>query len=389
MNKEFSRISIKLFRIFIFIFFISSFLNACKKNEPDENQTVTLPSNLEVTISLDSNNFGFVGIRASANNANFYTFRFVENEIENIEQSNNGEASYTFKTAGVYTITIRAHALDDKYVEKVEIVEIISNVPVRIPGAPPVIGYSTPLSYPNYTLVWQDEFDGTALSSANWKYEIGTGSNGWGNSELQYYTDANTKVENGVLTIIAKKQIYNSSQYTSSRISSYGLQSFKYGRIDIRAALPFGQGIWPALWMLGDDFTNIGWPQCGEIDIMEMVGGESSERKGDNIAHGTVHWADANDSHAELSGYKKISNGILYDEYHVFSIIWDKDGITWYIDDQSFHSIDIRDGQFEEFRQSQFFIFNVAVGGKWPGNPNSTTTFPQQLHVDYVRVFQK
>ena len=252
-----------------------------------------------------------------------------------------------------------------------------------------MIGYSTPLSYPNYTLVWQDEFDGTTLSSANWKYEIGTGSNGWGNSELQYYTDANTKVENGVLTIIAKKQIYNSSQYTSSRISSYGLQSFKYGRIDIRAALPFGQGIWPALWMLGDDFTNIGWPQCGEIDIMEMVGGESSEKKGDNIAHGTVHWAAANDSHAELSGYKKISNGILYDEYHVFSIIWDKDGITWYIDDQSFHSIDIRDGQFEEFRQSQFFIFNVAVGGKWPGNPNSTTTFPQQLHVDYVRVFQK
>jgi len=388
MKKEIPRFS-KYLNLVVIVLCTVLMINACKKDEPDENQAVTLPSNLVVSVSQDTSNFGFVSVKANANNANFYTIRFTENDNEMIDQSNNGEASYTFKSAGSYSIIIRAHVLDNQYIEKIENVAIVSNVPPRVIGESPTAGYSSPLSYPNYTLVWQDEFEGTSLLSTNWKHEIGTGNNGWGNSELQYYKEENTKVENGVLTITAEKQIFNSSSYTSSRISSQGLQSFKYGRIDIRAAAPYGQGIWPALWMLGENFPTTGWPQCGEIDIMEMVGGESTSVRGDNVTHGTVHWADANNTHAEFNGNKKISNGILYDNFHVFSIIWDMNGITWYIDDQSFHAIDTKDNQFDEFREKYFFIFNVAVGGKWPGGPNPNTTFPQYLHVDYVRVFQK
>lgn len=388
MKKEISRFN-KYFKFLSIVLCTALIINACKKVEPDENQAVVLPSNLIVSVNQDTSNLGFVSVKANANNANFYTIRFTENDNEVIDQSNNGEASYTFKSAGSYSIIIRAHVLDDQYIEKIENVSIVSNVPPRIIGEAPIAGYSTPLSYSNYTLVWQDEFEGTSLLSTNWKHEIGTGNNGWGNSELQYYKEENTKVENGVLTITAEKQIFNSSSYTSSRISSQGLQSFKYGRIDIRASAPYGQGIWPALWMLGENFPTTGWPQCGEIDVMEMVGGESTAVRGDNVTHGTVHWADASNTHAEFNGNKKITSGILYDNFHVFSIIWDMNGITWYIDDQSFHAIDTKDSQFDEFREKYFFIFNVAVGGKWPGSPNPNTTFPQYLHVDYVRVFQK
>lgn len=242
-------------------------------------------------------------------------------------------------------------------------------------------GYTTPLTYPNLTLVWHDEFDGSSLNESDWNYE--TGNSGWGNNELQYYRSGtnNATVENGKLVIEARQEGFGGANYTSARITTEGKQSFQYGRIDIRAQLPQGQGIWPALWMLGGNFRSVGWPMCGEIDIMELVGHEPS------TVHGTAHW-DNSGSHAQFGGSTTLSSGTFSDEFHVFSVIWNGNSIQWYLDDMLYHTLDITPSALSEFRDDFFFIFNIAVGGNWPGNPDATTTFPQRMYVDYVRVFQ-
>jgi beta-glucanase (GH16 family) len=238
-------------------------------------------------------------------------------------------------------------------------------------------GYETPLTYLGYTLMYSDEFDGTSLNTANWNYE--TGNHGWGNNELQNYQAGsnNITVNNGKLVIEAREE---NGGYTSARITTQGKKSFKYGRIDIRARLPFGQGIWPALWMLGDNINTVSWPACGEIDIMEMVGHQA------NTTHGTVHWD--NNGHAYQGGSTSISSGILADEFHVYTIIWDANQIKWLLDDVQFYNQAITASEMSEFHNNFFFIMNVAVGGNWPGYPDATTTFPQRMIVDYVRVFQ-
>lgn len=363
-------------------------LNSCKKKEEEEN-TVTLPSGLTAIVTQDTASPGLVNVKATASNANYYSITFTEGGVSKREETSNGEASYTYSSSGTYSIVINAYAVADQSIT------ITESVVVSIPGpyiptpkdGPPAKGYTTPTSYAGYTLVWQDEFEGNSLSTTNWNYEIGIGNNGWGNNELQYYKQENVTVSDGILTIEAKKELFNTSQYTSSRITTSGKQSFQYGRIDIRAALPFGQGMWPALWMLGDPFTTVGWPKCGEIDIMEMVGGTVGNI-GDNTVLGTAHWDD-NGTHAEFGGTKKLTSGILADEFHVYSIIWNAQGINWYLDDQLYHSLDITAPGLSEFHEKFFFIFNVAVGGKLPGDPNSSTVFPQKMFVDYVRVFQK
>lgn len=240
-------------------------------------------------------------------------------------------------------------------------------------------GYSTPNSYTGYTLVWSDEFDGASVNMNDWTFE--TGANGWGNNELQNYTNGGNVYQSlGKLVIEARQESGNA--YTSTRMITQGKQSFKYGRVDIRAKLPQGQGLWPALWMLGDNFSTTGWPSCGEIDIMELVGHQP------NRTYGTVHWADGSSNHAEFGGNTSLSSGVFADEYHVFSIIWNSQSIRWYLDDTLFHTIDITGATLSEFHEKFFFIFNVAVGGNWPGDPDGTATFPQRMIVDYVRVFQ-
>lgn len=247
----------------------------------------------------------------------------------------------------------------------------------------PSSGFTSPTSYAGKTLVWQDDFTSSSLNLSDWTYEIGTGSNGWGNNELQYYTNQNTFTQDGHLVIAAKAQSLNGSNYTSSRIVTQNKQDFQYGRVDIRAALPEGQGIWPALWMLGSNFRSVGWPASGEIDIMEMIGGNGRE----NTVHGTVHWQN-DGQHAMYGGSRTLASGTYNDSFHVFSIEWTASSITWYVDNVQYHVIDITPAQLSEFRNSFFFIFNVAVGGNWPGAPNSSTSFPQYLIVDYVRVFR-
>ncbi len=264
-------------------------------------------------------------------------------------------------------------------VSALSVVGTIRNDDSSVPGSDD--GYTTPESYAGYTLVWQDEFKGTTIDPANWVHE--TGPN-WFNNELQNYTDrpVNSFIANGKLVIEAKKENLEGREYTSARMKTAGLHEFKYGRIDIRAKLPFGQGIWPALWMLGNNIDAVGWPKCGEIDIMELIGKQPS------TLYGTIHW-DNNGSHADYGGSTNLTNGIFADEFHVFTIIWDNQQIKWLLDDVQFHAVDITPAGLSEFHNDFFLIFNVAVGGDWPGNPDATTVFPQQMQVDYVRVFQE
>jgi beta-glucanase (GH16 family) len=249
----------------------------------------------------------------------------------------------------------------------------------------PTKGYSTPATYANLKLLWADEFNGTSLNESFWNYEIGN-NNGWGNNELQYYKKENTSVKDGYLIIQAKSENFSGQNYTSSRLTTQNKFNFKYGRIDIRAALPKGQGIWPALWMLGKNIPQVNWPKCGEIDIMEMVGG-SSGNGSDKTTYGTAHW-DNNGSHAQYGGNTKLASGVFNDEFHVFSIVWDAKKIAWLLDDIQFHVIDTTPSGLSEFQEEYFLLVNLAVGGDWPGKPDGTTVLPQQLVVDYIRVFQ-
>ena len=246
----------------------------------------------------------------------------------------------------------------------------------------PLGGYETPTSYPGYTLAWNDEFSGAALNTSDWTYE--TGGGGWGNNEWQYYRAENTSVANGYLTIEARQENFGGRNYTSSRLITKDKQSFRYGRIDIRAVMPEGQGIWPALWMLGSNISTVGWPRSGEIDIMEMVGGSGRE----DTVHGTGHW-DNNGSNASYGGDYTLNSGTFADEFHVFTIEWDSSVIRWFVDDVQYHALSITSAGLSEFREEFFFIFNIAVGGNWPGYPDGSTSFPQRMLVDYVRVFEK
>lgn len=242
----------------------------------------------------------------------------------------------------------------------------------------PEDGYITPENYAGWTRIWEDEFNGTQIDPNNWTHELG--DHGWGNNELQNYTNNpdNSYISDGKLIIEAKK---SGNNYTSARMITANKFDFQYGRVDIRAKLPKGQGIWPALWMLGSKFFDIGWPQCGEIDIMEIVGHEP------NKLHGTIHWEQ--NGHASFGGSTQLATGDFSDEFHVFSIIWDGQSIDWYLDDEFYHTADVTPAALSEFHDKFFFIFNVAVGGNWPGYPDASTEFPQQMIVDYIRVFQQ
>lgn len=244
-------------------------------------------------------------------------------------------------------------------------------------------GYSTPLNYPGYTLVWSDEFTGNTLNTNDWNYEIGNGSAGWGNNELEYYTN-NTKnvfVSNGNLIIEARKESISGFNFTSARLTTQNKKQFQYGRIDIRAKLPKGKGVWPALWMLGSNINSVPWPGCGEIDIMELLGHEP------NKVYSTMHYGIA--AHGSKGNSFSLSSGSFYDQFHVFSMIWEADKIQVFVDDIPELVVNKSEiGSDYPFNAPFFFIMNVAVGGNWPGSPDNTTVFPQRMIVDYVRVFQ-
>ena len=368
--------ALRIFLPSLFLLFIS-----CEDNEPSGS---TVPANLSVSVAVAEDGTGTVDISATADNTVEYRFYMGDAlDAEPIVQT-NGKLSYTYKSTGVYVVETRAYGSSGKFIRSENRLSVIVEN-----GTEPDDGYSTPPAYDGMTLIWSDEFSSANLDETYWTFEEGTGNNGWGNNELQYYRKENTSLSNGYLTIEARKEAFSGSEYTSSRMVTMNKFSFKYGRVDIRAKLPKGQGLWPALWMLGSNFQSAGWPSCGEIDIMEMVGGANTANppRGDNKVHGTTHW-DNNGSKADIGSHFTLSEGSFNDKFHVFTLEWTANELKWYVDDQLYFTDDITDGNKSEFRSNFFFIFNVAVGGIWPGSPNETTVFPQQMVVDYVRVFQ-
>jgi beta-glucanase (GH16 family) len=253
----------------------------------------------------------------------------------------------------------------------------------------PKTGYISPDTYTGFTKVWEENFQGTNLNTAVWNYELGDGCPGncnWGNNELQFYQEKNAQLSDGYLIIEGKKETIGGKNYTSSRLTTQRKKSFKYGRIDIRAAVPEGKGYWPALWMLGDNIPQVSWPACGEIDIMEASGDKI------NRVVGTAHFGATLAQHRFRTGATFSSGEYDFNtSFNVFSIIWEENKIQWLVNNVVYHQITPSDlnGQPYPFNQPFFFIINLAIGGNFPGSPDARTVFPRWFVVDYIKVFQK
>ena len=236
-------------------------------------------------------------------------------------------------------------------------------------------------------ITMQDEFDTDGAPNSNiWDYDIGTRGDGWGNNELQYYTDRpkNVTVQNGYLLITAIQEDFEGSSYTSARILSKDKFEQQYGRFEARIKTPYGQGMWPAFWMLGANSDEVIWPACGEIDIMEVRGQEPT------ILFGSVHGPGYSAGEAITKRYDLLDERVDSD-FHIYGIEWGPDYVNFYIDDVLYNQItpsDLPDQNNWVFDQPFYIIINLAVGGSFVGPPNEETEFPQTLLVDYVRAYK-
>jgi beta-glucanase (GH16 family) len=246
-----------------------------------------------------------------------------------------------------------------------------------------------------YTLVWSDEFssaNGSAPDSSKWTYDLGGG--GWGNQELESYTSRpqNVQIQNGNLVITAIQESYTGADgiarnYTSARLKTQNLFTQAFGRFEARIKIPKGQGIWPAFWTLGNDITQKGWPKCGEIDIMENIGREPG------INHGSLHGPSSTAPTSDLTSTFSLPAGQnLSDDFHIYAIEWEPGTVRFYVDSNNYATFTQSQwpagGQWV-FDHPFFILLNVAVGGNWPGKPDATTQFPEQMLVAYVRVYSK
>ena len=247
-------------------------------------------------------------------------------------------------------------------------------------------------------LAFRDEFTGPAGSTMDptkWSSEIG--GNGWGNQELEYYTNTTDNAYldgEGSLVIKAIKLNppltltcwYGPCQYTSARLITKGKFDLKYGRFEARIKIPRGQGVWPAFWMLGTNIDTVSWPTCGEIDIMENIGREPS------TIHGTVHGPGYSGANGIGAPFTLANNSVFADGFHVFAVEWSGNEIHWYVDGSEYETVrpqNLPNGAQWVFDHPFFIILNFAVGGSWPGNPDASTNFPQTMLVDYVRVYRR
>lgn len=326
----------------------------------DEGTVVIAPSNLVVSAAVvgasaqspGGDGSGVVNINISATNATSYKISLGDGNVQNATSGNN---SYTYKTAGTFNYLVNVTAYNGSN-------SITSVVTITVSVA------TTP--------IWSDEFNTNgAPNPTKWGYDIGAG--GWGNNESQYYTNRsdNVIVAGGSLKIIAKKENYLGSSYTSARLLTKGKFSFKYGKVEIRAKLPGGGGTWPALWMLGDNISTVGWPNCGEIDIMEYAGNRV------NKITAALHYPGRSGGNPVV-GNTTIANAET--EFHVYSVDWRETSIRMYVDNQLFLSF--ANSSSVPFNQNFFLIFNCAMGGSYGGaiDPNFVSS---TFEIDYVRVY--
>jgi len=369
MRKRVSHIfiySIKLLLVFLAF--------SCSSGGNDDDPVVEppqdiIPSNLVLNIEIfgadalnpNGDGSGKITCNASATNAVRYVFKFGNDEIE----SSSGNIDYTFLTEGTNNYVVSVFA----YSSTGHSISTFKNISVAY------------INNPGYQLIWSDEFniDG-APNSSKWTYDIGVGTGGWGNGESQFYTDRsdNVIIENGSLKIIPKKENYNGSSYTSARIKTEGKFDFTYGKVEVRAKLPSEAGTWPAIWMLGADFGTVGWPRCGEIDIMEQTGPDKSK------VLATCHWLNQSDSTTASYGLDTtISNAST--EFHIYALEWTESYIKMSVDDNEYYTIDLNSSL--PFDHDFFIILNVAMGGTLGGSIDSGFT-DDIMEVDYVRVYQ-
>ncbi len=361
--------------ILIFSFLISGMVISCSggsddgDNSDDEGPLVIMPSNLTLSVDVvgtDGNNpsgdgTGVIQCTVSATDAVKYGFKFGSGEeIESF--SGNIEHTYTVEGSNEYLVTVFAYSSTNHSISTFQTITVY-------------VAENGP------QLVWFDEFNTNgAPDSTKWGYDIG--GNGWGNGESQYYTSRsdNVIVEDGVLKITAKREDYQGSEFTSARMLTLGKYDFTYGRVEISAKLPTGGGTWPALWMLGSNFTSVGWPACGEADIMEHVGNNQ----------GTVSSA----MHTPSSNGNTVNHGDQYladvsTAFHVYSVDWSNEAMVFSVDDVVHYTYDpaVKNASTWPFDADMFFIFNVAMGGSFGGNIDPLFT-ESTMEVDYVRVYQ-
>ncbi|NQT27301.1 family 16 glycosylhydrolase [candidate division KSB1 bacterium] len=244
----------------------------------------------------------------------------------------------------------------------------------------------------DYEMVWSDEFEGTELDDSKWEHMLGNGTDyglpaGWGNNEREWYLEDNATIENGNLVITAREETHSGCDYTSSRIRTKEMGDWTYGRFEFRAKMPVGKGLWAALWLMPTDNLYGGWAASGEVDIVEFLGHET------NKVHGTLHYGGSWPQNAQSTGSTTLSEGSFAEEFHEFVMEWEEGVFHWFVDSvlyQTKTSWYSTNGDFPApFDQRFHLLINLAVGGNWPGYPDATTTFPQTLEVDYVRVYQK
>lgn len=362
MKKQFNNFN--KYKLMLSVFLSAFLFFSCSGDteSPGGGESIVKPSNLVVvatptgvsTQNPDGDGSGTVSFTFSATNATSYKIALGDGETK---ESTTGSLTYTYNVSGTNSYTIYVSAYNGSQF-------ISTSVALTLYVAPKAI--------------WADEFnvDG-APDGTKWAYDLGNGDWGWGNNELQYYTNRadNVKVLGGKLIITPIKEAYQGSNYTSARIKTQGKFSFKYGKVEIKAKLPLGGGTWPALWMLGNNITTASWPACGEIDIMEHVGNTQ------NKIYGTLHYPNFSGGNA-VSKTTTITNASS--EFHVYSLDWRADAIKFYVDGTLFHTF--TNNSALPFNQNFFLIINCAMGGNFGGavDPNFTSS---TFEVDYIRVF--
>ncbi len=344
----------KNFMAFLFLFYFLT-ASSCKK---ENNNTVSIvPANLTVNAVASTGGTGNVSFTATATNAVVYDFEYGDGIVET---GTDGTVNHRYTILGTNTFTVKVTAKSSSGAS----INKSTPVTVTVTATAPV-------------LIWSDEFNTDGLpNSSKWGYDLGAG--GWGNNEVQYYTSRadNAVVLNGMLKITLKKEDYSGSNYTSARLRTKDKFSFQYGKVEARAKLPAGGGTWPAIWALGSNIGTVGWPACGEIDIMEHIGNNL------NTIYGTLHYPGRSGGNAN-GATKVISNATT--EFHIYTLEWSATEIKMLVDGELIHSV--TNSASLPFNHHFFLICNVAMGGNFGGAVDAAVT-SASMEIDYIRVYQ-